>query len=120
LGGYAVGELEDHSRTADPHRKRDLECTFLSFPLESADRRWHDAEMTERFRVALLRTGQTWDQAQARAHSRRRDTRQERFRQQLHELLSDEAYEPIDAGTKRRLLEEVTKLVFPERGVEFS
>jgi hypothetical protein len=111
--------VEDHSRTADPRRKRDLECTFLSIPLEYADGRWHDAEMTERFRLAVLRAGQAWEQAQARVHTRRRNTRQERFQQQLAELLSGQAYGAIEAATKERLLEEVTGLVFPERGVEF-
>jgi hypothetical protein len=117
---FTVGEIEDHSRSGDSRRKRDLECTAFSFPLEYADGRWHDAATTECFRVALLRAGQAWEQTQAGVDARRRNTRQEQFRRRLNELLGVEAYETIDAGTKERLIEEVTKLAFPERGVGFS
>ncbi|MCI0456870.1 MAG: hypothetical protein L0Z62_07825, partial [Gemmataceae bacterium] len=117
--GYAVGAIEDASRSGDPRRKRDLECTFLAVPLAYADGAFHDREITERFRVALLRAGQAWEQAQAGVHARRSHARQGKFRQQLEELLGGEAYARIDAATKERLAEEVTRLAFPARGLEF-
>jgi hypothetical protein len=117
LPGYALGETEDHSRTSDPRRKRDLELTFLSFSVESSDGRFHDAAMREQFRVAFLRAGQAWEQAEARGQTHRRHTRQERFRRQLAGLLDGDAYAAVDAATKERLLEEVPTLAFPPRGV---
>ena len=62
LPGYSCGETEDSSRTGDSRRKRDLETTFLSFPIETSDGRFHDRIIKEQFRVAFLRTGQSWDQ----------------------------------------------------------
>ncbi len=55
FAGYSVGELDDASRHAGPGRRRDLESTFVSFPVEYADARWHDREITERFQLALNR-----------------------------------------------------------------
>ncbi len=118
LPGHSLGETEDASRTGDPRRKRDLESTFLSFTIETADGRFHDAEMRKQFRLASLRAGQEWDQAQAGAEMRRRHSRQEKFRQQLAHLLAGEGYQQVDAAVKERLLEEVPALAFPARGRE--
>jgi hypothetical protein len=117
---FTVGKIEDHSESADPRRKRDLECTFLSFPVEYADGRWHDAAMKKHFQVALLRAGQAWEQAEAGVQARRHHTRQEQFRQRLDALLDGESYAHLDAAIKMRLAEEVTKLAFPTRGIDFS
>jgi hypothetical protein len=117
LPGFALGETEDASRTGDPRRKRDLELTFLSFPVEMNDGRFHDAAMQEQFRVAFLRAGQEWEQADARGQTHRRHSRQERFRQQLAGLLDGDAYAAVDAATKERLLAEVPGLAYPPRGV---
>ncbi len=118
LPGYVVGETEDASRTGGPRRQRDLESTFLSFTIDTADTRFHDAELREQFRLALLRTGQAWDQAQAGADAHRRHSRRERFRQQLAGLLEGEGYGQLDAGVKERRLNEVPALAFPIRGRE--
>ncbi len=117
-GRATVGDIEDASRDAAPGRKRDLETTFLSFDLTTGDGRYHDQAMEAQFRVASLRAGQAWDQAQARVLERRRGSRQEKFRRQLAELLDGEAYAQVDAATKERLLAEVTALAFPRRGRE--
>ncbi len=116
--GYAVGETEDASRSADPRRRRDLEATFLSFPVEAEDGRFHDRAMKELFRLAFLRAGQAWDQSQARVQTQRRHGRRENFRRQLAELLDGGAYGSVDAAVKERLLAEVPALAFPPRGVE--
>jgi len=113
LPGHALGETEDHSQNGGPRRRRDLELTFLSFPVETSDGRFHDAAMREQFRVAFLRAGQAWEQAEARGQTHRRHTRQENFRQQLAGLLEGEGYAGMDAATKERLLEEVPALAFP-------
>jgi hypothetical protein len=118
LPEYATGAIEDPSRTDDPRRKRDLEMTFLSFPIETGDSRFHDQAMKASFRVAYLRAGQGWDQDQARAQTHRRHTRQEQFRQQLGRLLDSEAYAAVDAVTKARLLSEVPPLAFPARSIQ--
>ena len=76
--------------------------------------------MKERFQVALLRTDQQRDQMQAREDARRRDGRRESFRRRLDALLSGEPYRTVDAGTKERLLAEVTDLAFPPRGRELE
>jgi hypothetical protein len=55
LAGCTLGETEDPSRESGPRRKRDLELTFLSFPVETGDGRNHDAALRESFRVASLR-----------------------------------------------------------------
>jgi hypothetical protein len=115
---YTLGKIEDSSRSSDPRRKHDLEATFLSFPVQTGDGRYHDHAMKEHFRLAALRTGQVWDQVQARAQTHRRHTRQEQFRQQLRELLNGETYVAVDASTKERLLDEIPLLAFPPRGIE--
>jgi hypothetical protein len=117
LTGYALGETEDASRTGDPRRKRDTDLTFLSFPVETGDGRFHDRAMQEQFGVAFLRTGQAWEQAEARGQTHSRHARQERFRQKLAGLLDGDAYAAVDAATKERLLEEIPGLAFPPRGV---
>lgn len=114
--GFTVGATEDGSRSGDPRRRRDLELTFLSFPITADDGRFHDAAMKESFRLAFLRTGQAWDQEQARAESHRRRSREEDFRQRLARLLDCEAYAGVGAALKERLLEEVPGLAFPPRG----
>jgi hypothetical protein len=117
LSGYTFGETEDHSRTDDPRRRRDLELTFLSFPVQTSDGRFHNDAMREQFRVAFLRAGQAWEQEEARGQTQRRHTRQERLRGQLATLLDGEAYAAVDAATKERLLAEVPGLAYPPRGV---
>ncbi len=116
LPGYGLGETEDASQSGDPRRKRDLEATFLSFPIETNDGRFHDDEIKEQFRVASLRTGQVWDQARASEQTHRRQTRQEKFRRQLGALLNGEVYAGLDATVKDRLLDEIPALAFPPRG----
>ena len=118
LPGHSLGETADASRTGNLRRKRDLESTFLSFTIDTADGRFHDAEIQEQFRLALLRTGQAWDQAQAGADTHRRHSRQEKFRQQLAHLLEGEGYKQVDGAVKHRLLDEVPALAFPTRGRE--
>ena len=113
---HSIGEIEDASRTGDQRRRRDLELTYLAFPVVMADGRHHDDAMKEEFRVALLRAGQQWDQAQARADTRRHAGRQDAFRERLGALLADDAYRGIDEATRQRLLDDVTALAFPPRG----
>jgi hypothetical protein len=117
-GSATVGDIEDASRDAAPGRKRDLETTFLSFELTTGDGRYDDQAMAAQFRVASLRAGQAWDQAQARGQEQRRGNRRENFRRQLAELLDGEAYAQVEAETKQRLLAEVTALAFRPRGIE--
>ena len=117
-GSATVGDIEDASRDAAPGRKRDLEATFLSFNLSTGDGRYDDQAMEKQFRDASLRTGQAWDQAQARGQEQRRGNRRESFRRQLAELLDGEAYAQVDAATKERLLADVTALAFRPRGTE--
>jgi hypothetical protein len=118
MAGHALDDTDDASHSGDPRRKYDLESTFLSFALTTDDGRWHDAAMTERFRIALLRADQQWDQAQAGVDARRRDGRREAFRHRLDTLLAGESYRQVDAATKERLLAEITALVFPPKGRE--
>jgi hypothetical protein len=115
---YSLAPTEDASRSGDPRRKRDLEGTFLSFGIETADGRYHDRAMREHFRLALLRTGQAWDQAQAHADGHRRHARQEKFRRKLANLLEGEGYAQLDGAVRERLLDEVPALAFPARGME--
>ena len=116
--GYRLGTLEDPSQSDDPRRKHDLENTFLSIAVTSEDGRWHDKAIKERFRVALLRADQVWDQMQAGRDEERRDSRRERFRQRLGTLLDGAAYRHVDAATRERLLAEVTAMVFSPKGRE--
>ncbi len=113
--GYTLGRLEDASRTNTRQRQRDLESTFLSFAVATADGRFHDAKMQEDFRVAFLRSGQAWDQVEARAQAQRRRSREEEFRHQLARLLAGTAYADVDGATKERLLAEVPALAFARR-----
>ena len=115
---YGLGEMEDASRSGDPRRRRDLESTFLDFPVVTDDGSWHDDAMKQQFRVALLRADQEWDQAQARSDSHRRQVRVEAFRRRLGTLLEGESYRHVDAATKERLLADVTALVFQPKGRE--
>jgi hypothetical protein len=117
LPGYALGETEDPACSGGPARKRDLEATFLTFPIEASDGRFHDEAIKAQFRLAFLRAGQGWDQSQARAQTQRRHSREDRFRRQLAALLSSEVYAEIDATAKDRLLDDVTALAFPPRGI---
>jgi hypothetical protein len=116
--GYKVGHVEDASREGGPGRRRDLEATFLAFRLKADDGHFHDEDMREQFRVALLRAGQSWEQEEAREQSHRRDRRQEEFRGRLDRLLQGAAYQDLDPAIKERLLDEVPALAFPERGRE--
>jgi len=114
-----LGRIEDASRTGDERRKRDLEATFLSFPVTTGDGRFHDGETKEDFNVAFLPAGQVWDQVEARAQEQRRKSREEGFRHRLARLLQGPAYTGIDATTKERLLAEVPALAFAKRGIGF-
>jgi hypothetical protein len=114
-GGDALGEIEDPSRTGRTRGKRDPTLTFLSFAVETPDGRSHDRALREQFRVAFLRAGQAWEQAEAGAQSHRRQTRRERFRRQLAELLASPAYARMEDTFKDRLLDDVTALAFPPR-----
>ena len=114
---YTVRKIEDGSRTGDPRRQRDLEMTFLSFDIETADGQYHDDDMRKDFRMAFLRAGQAWDQAEARAQANRRGNRQDKLRHQLAGLLDGDAYAHLDAATKERLLHDIPALAFPPRGV---
>jgi hypothetical protein len=118
LPGYDLGRTEDASRTGDrSRRKHDLEATFLSFPVQTHDERFHDDDMRKHFRVAFLRAGQAREQAEALEQTQRRHTKQDRFRQQFAALLDGEAYAGLDPAVRERLLAEVPGLAFPPRGV---
>ena len=97
-------------------RRRDLECTFLSFPLTMDNGHWHDTAMKQQFRLALLRANQEWDQIKARRDTQRHLGRREAFGQRLGALLEGDAYRHLDAATKERLLAEVTELAFSPKG----
>jgi hypothetical protein len=112
-----VGEVEDPSRNAGHRRKRDLETTFLYFPVTIDDGRRRDLGMAERFRTAVLRADQEWEQAEARMQSQRHQTRQGKFRQRLERLLSSTDYQHLGDATKARLTEEVTRPAFPDKGI---
>ena len=114
--GHSIGDIEDASRTGDRRRRRDLELTYLAFPVVTGDGRHNDDVVKEEFRVALLRAGQQWDQAQARADTRRHAGRRDAFRERLGALLADDAYRGMDEATRQRLLDDVTALAFPPRG----
>jgi hypothetical protein len=113
--GYRLAALEDPSESPDPRRKHDLDNTFMSIAVTSEDGRWHDKAIKERFRIALLRADQAWDQVQAGRDEERRDSRRERFQNRLGMLLNGEAYRHVDAVTKDRLQAEVTAMLFPPR-----
>lgn len=117
-GDLRLGEMDDPSRSGDRRRRRDLEATFLSFPVETADGRFRDAAVAEQFRVAYLRAGQQWDQVQAGAMTRREARRQDAFRQRLEALLNGDGYRQLDSATRERLLAEIPPLAFgpPGRG----
>ena len=118
FAGHSLGETEDPSREAGSRRRRDLELTYLTFPVLFADGRFRDTAMQEEFRTAILRTGQQWDQVQARTDTQKQEARRDAFRSQLSDLLAGGAYQHLDGGTKDRLLEEVPALAFPLRGHE--
>ncbi len=118
VSSHRPGKTEDLSRSDDPRRKRDLEGTFLSFDITADDGRYHDDAMRRDFLRALLRTGQAWDQAEAKTQDQRRGVRRDRFREQLAALLEGEAYAHLDRATKERLLSEVPALAFRPRGME--
>ena len=117
LTRHSVGDIEDPSYMGHPRRKRDLELTYLTFPLLTCDSRCHDDGVKEEFRLALLRAGQQWDQEEARGQTRRRHSREDEFRRRLDRLLDGEAYAALDATLKERLLAEVPGLAFPPRGI---
>ncbi len=118
FAGHSVGETEDASRRAGSGRRRDLELTYLTFPVVMADGRFHDNAMLKEFRTAVLRTGQQWDQVQARIDTQKQERRRDAFRQQFGELLAGDAYQHLDKVTKDRLMDEVPALAFPPRGHE--
>ena len=118
FAGHSLGAMEDGSRRAGQGRRRDLELTYLTFPVVMTDGRFHDNAMLQEFRAALLRTGQQWDQIQARASTQKQESRQNAFRLRLGELLAGETYQHVDKTTKDRLLAEVPALAFPQRGYE--
>jgi hypothetical protein len=110
-----VGWIADAAKTGDPRRRHDLELSHLSFEVTTQDGRYHDQTMKDEFGLALLRAGQPWDQRQARAETRRRANREERFRTRLDELLAGDAYQHVDTTTKQRLLDDIPPLAFPPR-----
>jgi hypothetical protein len=117
LTKHSVGEIEDPSYMGNPRRKRNLELTYLTFPIFTCDSRCHDNAVKEEFRLALLRAGQQWDQVQAREDTRRHASRRDAFRANLGSLLASDAYSQLDEAAKQRLLDDVTALAFPPRGL---
>jgi hypothetical protein len=113
---YSPDEIEDPSRSAGPRKKRDLELTYLTFPVVMHNGEFHDDAVKKEFGVALLRGGQQWDQMRAGAETKRHELRRVTFRRQLGELLGSDAYRHVDAKTKTQLLDDVTPLVFPSLG----
>jgi len=113
----SLGETEDASQNAGPGRRRDMELTYLTFPVFTTDGQFHDDYMKKEFHLALLRAGQQWDQVQARADTQRHTRREDMFRKRLRALLTGEAYAAVDAATKARLLDDVPPLAFPVRGI---
>jgi hypothetical protein len=91
---------------------------YLTFPVVLAGGRFRDEAMKEQFRLAVVRTGQQWDQEQARADTQRQEARRDAFRLRLDALLAGDAYRQLDGATKERLLQEVPALAFPPKGVE--
>ena len=116
--GCTVGSTCDESQTEDSRRNHDLESTFLWFAIETHDGQFHDDAMREAFQLAAVRASQAWDQELARQQARRRNTRQERFRQQLTALLDGPNYARMDGPTKERLIADIPALAFPARGPE--
>ena len=114
---HSIGDIEDPSYTRDPRRKRDLELTYLAFPILTSDGLRHDKGVKDEFQLAMLRAGQQWDQAQAREDTRRHTSRRDAFRERLTTLLAGEAYTQVDEAVKQRLLDEVPGLAFPPRGL---
>jgi hypothetical protein len=108
-----IGETDDPSHAAGPGRKRDLEATFLSFPVTPDDQHSNDAAMSKQFRVAVLRADQERDQSQARNDALRRNKRRVTFQERLTAVLTGEPYLHLDTATKERLLADVTGIVFP-------
>jgi hypothetical protein len=117
FAGHSLGETEDASRRAGRGRRKDLELTYLTFPVVMADGRFHDNAMLQEFRAALLRTGQQWDQMQARTNTQKQESRRDTFRLRLRELLASDVYQHLDKATKDRLLGEIPDLAFPPRGL---
>ena len=118
FAGHSLGKTEDASRRAGPGRNRDLELTYLTFPVVMADGRFHDNAVLKVFRTAVLRTGQQWDQAQARIDTKKQERRRDAFRLRFGELLAGDTYQHLDKVTKDRLLDKVPELAFPPRGHE--
>jgi hypothetical protein len=110
---HQLGGTEDPSRASDAPRKRDLELTYLTFPVFTDDGRSHDQDLKREFQLALLRTAQQWDQRQAGEDSQRRAGRRDAFRLRLGALLAGDRYAHVDETTKQRLLDEVPPLAFP-------
>lgn len=118
FAGYSLDKTEDASADAAPGRERDLELTYLTFPVTMDDGRFHDRAMQAAFQPALLRANQQWDQMEARASTERHDRRRADFRLQLRRLLAGETYGHVDSATKKRLVEEVAALAYPSPGQE--
>ena len=118
FAGHSVGKTEDASRRAGPGRNRDLELTYLTFPVVMADGRFHDNAVLKEFRTVVLRTGQQWDQVQARTDMQKQERRRDAFRLRFGELLAGDTYQHLDKVTKDQLLDEVPELAFPPRGHE--
>jgi hypothetical protein len=83
----------------------------------TAGGRFRDEAMKEQFRIAFLRAGQAWEQAQASEQTHRRHSRQDNFRRKLAGLLDGEDYAGLDDTVKERLLEEIPSLAFPPKGI---
>lgn len=109
--GDLLGDTEDPSEACGPGRRRDPVATFLSFPVQTGDGRFHDGATKEQCRIALIRGGQTWEQAQGREQTQRG-----KLRQKLAELLAGDGYAGLDAAVKDRLLEDIRHWPSRRRG----
>lgn len=115
LPDYTIGKIEDISLTSGPDRKTNLDAAILSFHLKTCNRRESDDAVEEQFKVACMRTAHSRDQEQAHAQTLRRNSRQEKFRERLDQLLKGDAYASIAPAVRERLLVEVSALAFLPR-----
>lgn len=118
FAGHSLGETEYASGIGVSRRQRAEDVMYVNFPVVMADGRFRDKAMIKEFQVSVLRTGQQWEQDQARVDTQRLEARRDAFRLRLDALLAGDAYQHVDHQTKDRLVEEVPLLAFPPRGVE--
>ena len=118
FAGHSLGETEYASGIGVPRKQREPEVMYVTFPVVMADGRCRDNAMKKEFQLAVLRTGQQWEQEQARVDTQRLEARRDAFRIQLGALLDGDGYQHLDKPTKDRLLDEVPAVAFPPRGIE--